>query len=84
MSEPAYYAGPALVATWLGVTRAALGNWLRRYDDYPEPAALVAGPKRDSMCWRYEQRGDWIRWAHGKDVTVMAKLPEAEGDPAGE
>ncbi len=84
MGEPARYAGPALVATWLGVSRAALGNWLRRYDDYPEVAAVITGPKRDSMCWHHGQREDWIRWAHGKDVTVMTKLPEAADDPARE
>jgi len=68
-----------MVAQWLGVSRAALGNWLRRYDDFPAVAAVVTGPKRDSWCWRPEQRDDWIRWAHGKDVTVMAKLPPQTG-----
>ena len=67
---PALYAGPAVVAGWLGVSRAAFGNWLRRYDDYPEPVAVIAGPERNSSCWRYEQRAEWIEWANGKDVAA--------------
>jgi hypothetical protein len=70
------YAGPALVAGWLGVTRDAFGNWLRRYDDFPEPAAAVMGPSRESWCWLPGQRGDWVKWAAGKDVAAN---PPGEG-----
>jgi hypothetical protein len=70
------YAGPAVVAGWLGVTRAAFGNWIRRHDDFPEPAATVMGPERESWCWLPEQRGEWVRWAAGKDVTAN---PSREG-----
>lgn len=73
---PDFYYGPAMVAEWLGVSRAALGNWLRRYDDFPAVAAVVVGPKMDSWCWRYEQRTEWVQWAHDHDVACNPKAEE--------
>lgn len=76
--ERAVYAGGAVVAGWLGVTRDAFGNWLRRYDDFPEPAATVMGPQRESWCWLPEQCAEWVAWAKGKDVSCNPP-PEGTG-----
>lgn len=59
---PVFY-GPAMVAQWCGVSRDAVSNWLRRHDDFPEPAGQLCGPERSSYFWRGDQRGDWLRWA---------------------
>ena len=73
---PVFY-GPSSVAEWCGVGRAAVSNWLNRYDDYPEPAGIVRGPRSDTFFWRENQREDWIRWARGPEPardTVSGKL----------
>jgi hypothetical protein len=73
---PVFY-GPSAVARWCGVGRAAVSNWLQRYDDFPEPAGVVRGAARDAFFWRGDQREDWIRWAHGPEPvrdTVPGKL----------
>jgi hypothetical protein len=67
---PVFY-GPAMVAQWCGVPRHAVGNWLRRFDDFPVPAGRLSGPQRDSYFWREEQLDEWLEWAHSKDVTVL-------------
>lgn len=72
---PTFY-GPAMVAEWCGVGRAAVSNWLRRYDDFPEPAGRVRGPKVDNLFWREDQRKEWLEWAYGKDVTIRVSPPE--------
>ena len=67
--QPTFY-GPAMVAQWCGVTRDAVSNWLRRFDDFPAPAGRLCGPQRVSFFWRGDQREEWIAWAYSKDVTV--------------
>ena len=71
---PTFY-GVRMVAQWLGVTRDAVSNWLRRHDDCPVPAGRCVGPDRAHYFWRADQREEWIAWAHGKDVTVLSALP---------
>lgn len=75
-AEPPDFYGTKTVAQWLGVPAHCVANWLRRYDDYPEPAGRIKCPDRSFPFWRDDQRRDWLLWAYSKDVAVLAAKPD--------
>lgn len=58
----------AQIAAELGVTRAAVNNWMRRYPadhptPFPQPDAIVEGPVRDTPAWlphRLDEIRQWL------------------------
>lgn len=59
------YRGASDVARWCGVTRAAVGNWMARHDDWPQPDVVVASEGTEQVVrgWLPERRAEWEAWA---------------------
>lgn len=67
MAEALQFLSQARIAGELGVGRAAVSNWLRRYPTtVPEPAAYVDGYL---PLWRPEQMGEWREFKRRRDMT---------------
>ncbi|GHI53850.1 type II restriction endonuclease subunit M [Streptomyces rubradiris] len=105
MSEtPAHQAGPLVtgseIARLAGVTRAAVSNWRRRYDDFPAPVSSGAGSPvfalAEVQAWLDRQRKGhdvaedvqlWqaLRGAYGDDMLgALADAARLLSDPVGE
>lgn len=59
--KPVVTAGSAQVALWLGVSRAAVANWLARYpDQVPAPDVVIAFPSgHEDWGWKPQRRAEW-------------------------
>jgi predicted DNA-binding transcriptional regulator AlpA len=105
MSEkPAHQAGPLVtgseIARLAGVTRAAVSNWRRRYDDFPAPVSSGAGSPvfalAEVQAWLDKQRKGhdlaedvqlWqaLRGAYGDDMLgALADAARLLSDPVGD
>ncbi|MEU0270863.1 N-6 DNA methylase [Streptomyces sp. NPDC006307] len=105
MSEtPAHQAGPLVtgseIARLAGVTRAAVSNWRRRYDDFPAPVSSGAGSPvfalAEVQAWLDRQRKGhdlaedvqlWqaLRGAYGDDMLgALADAARLLSDPGGD
>lgn len=105
MSEAAaHQAGPLVtgseIARLAGVTRAAVSNWRRRYDDFPAPVSGGAGSPvfalAEVQAWLDKQRKGhdlaedvqlWqaLRGAYGDDMLgALADAARLLSDPAGD
>lgn len=63
MPGPLIAHGSGAVAEWLGVTPNNITNWLRRYDDVPEPdVVIVGGGGYENWGWLPTRRPEWERW----------------------
>lgn len=74
MSEPLELYGASAVARMLGVTRAAVSNWLTRHADTPAPFAVV----RDvgdyaTLLWNDDGMHRWREWYGVDAVTVTIR-----------
>ncbi|MET8114940.1 N-6 DNA methylase [Streptomyces prasinus] len=88
------------IARIAGVTRAAVSNWRRRYDDFPAPAGGAANSPlfdlAEVQAWLNKQRKGqdvtdevqlWqvLRGAYGEDILGgLADIAQALADPGGE
>jgi hypothetical protein len=69
--------GPAEIAAKFGVKRATIGQWRKRYADFPEPVAVLDDGRRGvagghtgrgspgMLVWQWWQIVDWAK-AHGR------------------
>jgi hypothetical protein len=65
MSKPEIYVGQSVIAVWLGVTRAAVSNWItaRHITTIPVPDVVVASNKGDEVLgWSPDRRDEWVAW----------------------
>lgn len=66
MTEVPRYINQAMIADELGVTRAAVTNWKRRYPgSTPDPAAYVG----DMPLWRPAQIDEWRAFKKRREMT---------------
>lgn len=62
------------IARLAGVTRAAVSNWRRRYDDFPAPAGGSAG----SPLFALSEVRQWLgRQRKGQDIPPGVRLWQA-------
>jgi len=56
--------GNSQVAAWLGVTNAAVSNWLVRHaQEIPRPAVVVVSSSgEETWGWTEGQRAEWAAW----------------------
>lgn len=58
--KPTITYGAGQVAAWLGVTPAAVANWIRRWpEDIPQPDVVIATPGGIARGWKNDRIGDW-------------------------
>lgn len=51
------------VAGWFGITRNAATMWLERFDNCPEPDAVILLPSgREILGWLPSRREEWEKW----------------------
>lgn len=65
MSKPEIYVGQSVIATWLGVTAAAVSNWTtkRHSDTVPVPDVVIAAASGDEVLgWAPGRRDEWTAW----------------------
>ena len=62
------------VATWLGVTKAAVSNWLARWpEEVPVPAVVIAYPSgNEEWGWTAGQRAEWEAF---RDARAVVRKP---------
>jgi hypothetical protein len=74
-TKPVAYVGQSVIASWLGVTGAAVSNWIRaRYpDSVPVPDVVVVAASGDEVLgWKPGRREEWETWRRDK---VLPKGP---------
>jgi hypothetical protein len=60
---PVVTVGPVTIAKWLGVTRAAVSNWLVRHSDtVPVPDVVITSELNEQWGWKPERRAEWEQW----------------------
>ena len=76
MTEPPRFVGQAAVARELGVGRAAVSNWLRRYPGAtPEPAAYL----NDGIpLWSADQMEMWREFKRRRDMSYRELIEAVE------
>jgi hypothetical protein len=78
-----HYAGPVEVARWCGVSKTAVHMWFNRYDDYPEPDAIISTGKGISRGWLPSRKAEWLAWhasEHKSGVRPIKGLPREVRD----
>jgi hypothetical protein len=74
MPEPIEYAGAGTIASWCGVTGAAVSNWLVRYSDCPQPAVVVQAGDRVTYGWAMDSKQEWLEWLRPKPKRLRPGL----------
>jgi hypothetical protein len=72
-SKPVAYVGQSVVASWLGVTSAAVSNWIRarHRDTVPVPDVVIVSDAGDEIVgWAPGRREEWEAWRRATGKTL--------------
>lgn len=77
---PTEYIGNNIIAEALGVTSAAVSNWLtREIPGLPAPDAIVRYQQKTEYLWLASRLAEWRAWhASWKKATAEYQLVKAE------
>lgn len=77
---PTEYISSNIIAEALGVTAAAVSNWLaREIPGLPAPDAVVRYQQKKEHLWLASRLAEWRAWhASWKDATAEYQLVKAE------
>jgi len=67
--KPEIYVGQSVIASWLGVTSAAVSNWItaRHSTSVPAPDVVIATVSGDEVLgWSPDRRAEWLEWHRGQ------------------